>query len=235
MTIPRRMPLPAASQDDGCAPRGQRPESGRCSIEKSRIKASLTAGWHKHVRYQDGWRREARFRAALPRAKVTGTQDRAMPAPQTRSAGRFLSSPSYPGRKSASILRLVFCRLAWAAALIVLPAFIAASAQTQAPTYEKNTETNIKGTVRQITVDANGMVHLAVRGRRESYDVLLGPQRFMKFLGIIYEKGEKVEVIGSRVTVDGAKLLLARTVRRKEDEIRFRDKQGNPAWNHWIE
>jgi hypothetical protein len=123
----------------------------------------------------------------------------------------------------------------WAAALIVLTVFIAASAQTQSPTYEKSTETKIKGTIRQITVDPDGMVHLAVRSRKQTLDVQLGPRRFLKFLGIIYKEGEKVEVIGSRITVEGTTLLLARMVKRTEDEIHFRDSQGNPAWNHWVE
>jgi len=117
----------------------------------------------------------------------------------------------------------------------VLPAFIAASAQTQAPTYEKSTEAKIQGSISQITVDSEGMVHLAVRGRRESHDVLLAPQRFLKFLGIIYHEGEKVEVVGSRVAAWGTPLWLARTVRRKTDEVRYRDSQGAPVWTYWLD
>jgi hypothetical protein len=158
-----------------------------------------------------------------------------MPLPRRRSATRFSLLPNFHRRRSESILRLACSRLAWAAALIVLTAFIAASAQTQAPTYEKSTETKIKGTISQVTVAPDGTVHLAVRGRKKTFDVQLAPQQFLKFLGIVYKEGEKVEVVGSRVTVEGATLLLARTVKRAEDEIRYRDKHGNPAWGSWID
>jgi len=157
------------------------------------------------------------------------------PPPLRKRSAPSSSPPSLPPNARASILRLACCRLVWAAALIVLPAFIAASAQTQAPTYEKSTEASIQGTIRQITVDSEGMVHLAVRGRRESYDVLLAPQRFLKFLGIIYHEGEKVEVVGSRVTAGDATLWLARRVMRQGDEVRYRDSQGSPAWSYLIE
>jgi len=65
--------------------------------------------------------------------------------------------------------------------------------------------------------------------------VLLAPQRFLKFLGIIYHEGEKVEVVGSRVTAGDSTLWLARRVMRQGDEVRYRDSQGGPAWSYLIE
>jgi len=225
MPILRRTPPKAAVPDYGCLQQGQRPGSGRCLVEAAKTKA-----WHYRVRQHT-----VRAWEAMARAKAMPALNSGPPPLRKRSAAPSSSPPSLPPNPRASILRPACCRLAWAAALIVLPAFIAASAQTQAPTYEKSTEAKIQGSIRQITVDSEGMVHLAVRGRRESYDVLLAPQRFLKFLGIIYHEGEKVEVVGSRVTAGDSTLWLARRVMRQGDEVRYRDSQGGPAWSYLIE
>lgn len=126
------------------------------------------------------------------------------------------------------------CKLAWAAALIVLPAFLAANAQTPAPTYKKSTEASIQGHILSIRISGNDDVYLAVSSRGRTVEVYLAPQRFLKFLGIIFHAGDKVEIVGSRVTSQGAALVLARTIRRNGDEFRLRDAAGVPAWNGWF-
>jgi len=133
------------------------------------------------------------------------------------------------------MLPRAFCRLAWAAALIVLPAFVAASAQTPVPTYEKSTEVSLQGRILSVTVAGDDSVHLAVSSRGQTLDVFIAPQKFLKFLGIIYHQGEKVEIVGSRVTSQGAALLLARKVKREGDEISLRNAEGVPAWEGWLE
>jgi hypothetical protein len=144
-----------------------------------------------------------------------------------------------PGRPSGIRRRMsprACCRLAWAVVLIVLAACVAASAQTPAPTYEKSTEASIQGRVLSVIVaPADDSVHLLVASGGKTIDVYIAPQRFLKLLGIIFETGEEVEIVGSRVTSRGAPLMLARKVKRSGSEITLRHDDGTPAWEGWLD
>ena len=66
--------------------------------------------------------------------------------------------------------------------------------------------------------------HLKGRYRITVIDLLKRPQ---------LAKGDQIQVIGSRVKADGADLVLAREVTRRETTLILRDKNGEPFWNHW--
>lgn len=132
------------------------------------------------------------------------------------------------------MLPRVCSRLAWAAALIVLPAFMAAGAPVPAPTYEKSAEVSVKGTILSIVISADDSVYLRVRSRGKTLNVYVAPQRFLKFVGIIYKPGEKVEIVGSRVTSKGAPLVLARTIKRPGQDVTLRNADGTTVWNGWL-
>ena len=69
--------------------------------------------------------------------------------------------------------------------------------------------------------------------KTETLEVYVGPADFVKTFGIAFAKGDQIQVIGSRVKVDGADLVLAREVTRRETTLILRDKNGEPFWNHW--
>jgi hypothetical protein len=64
-------------------------------------------------------------------------------------------------------------------------------------------------------------------------EIYVGPADFVKTFGITFAKGDQIQVLGSRVKVDGADLVLAREVTRRETTLILRDKNGEPFWNHW--
>jgi sporulation protein YlmC with PRC-barrel domain len=57
---------------------------------------------------------------------------------------------------------------------------------------------------------------------------IVGPERAKEF-----KIGDQVTVTGSQVTVRGELFMLATTVKRGNEVLRLRDKDGNPEWFGW--
>jgi hypothetical protein len=77
--------------------------------------------------------------------------------------------------------------------------------------------------------------HLIVRPESaketsETIDVYLGPATYLKDFEVTFAKGERVQVIGSKVKYGGASIILARQVRRDSTTIYLRDEHGIPYW-----
>ena len=80
--------------------------------------------------------------------------------------------------------------------------------------------------------DGAGGVHLLVRsGGSDPISVHLGPAWFIDSQGFTIRPGDTVEITGSRVVLDGAPILIARTVVRDGNELAVRDEQGWPRWS----
>jgi hypothetical protein len=73
-------------------------------------------------------------------------------------------------------------------------------------------------------------LHLAVKIESDTVDVFLGPVDFLRDFAITFAKGDKLEIIGSKVKFGGAHLVLARQVRRDETTLYLRDAKGKPHW-----
>jgi len=67
----------------------------------------------------------------------------------------------------------------------------------------------------------------------ETFDVYVGPADFVKAFEITFAKGDKIQVIGSKVNVDGVEIVLAREISRQQITTILRDKSGEPFWKHW--
>jgi len=77
--------------------------------------------------------------------------------------------------------------------------------------------------------------HLIVRmesakENSETIDVYLGPTDYLRDFEVTFAKGDRVQVIGSKVKYGGAPLILARLVRRDATTIYLRDEHGTPYW-----
>lgn len=105
-----------------------------------------------------------------------------------------------------------------------------------APKYDPSTETTVTGTVEAIEHVDSPMgwkgVHLSVRVGEETHSVHLGPQWFVEEeSGWLFEAGDEIEVIASRVKCRGEDALLARRVTRRDETLTLRDEAGRPAWS----
>lgn len=103
------------------------------------------------------------------------------------------------------------------------------------PRYDVATVVTVSGEVTAVDNQSGraGMtgVHLSIRTASGVAFVHLGPEAFIEGKGIIVAVGDKVEVVGSRVTVASAPVLLAREFTRGGTTVALRDSAGVPLWS----
>jgi|SRR5579871_2566646 len=100
--------------------------------------------------------------------------------------------------------------------------------------YDPKTETTVTGTVQQVKQIAgrhgwNG-THLALKTVSGTLDVHLGPEAYIASQGFSFAAGDKVEVLGSKVTLGGTEALIAREVKKGDKVLVLRNAAGVPQW-----
>jgi hypothetical protein len=110
----------------------------------------------------------------------------------------------------------------------------AATAQAKPPKYDLQTEAKMKGVVEELKLPSKGseVAYLLVNDGTDTLDVYLCPKSFLDEMGVIFNKGAEVALIGSKVKENGADLILAREVVNGNDTVVFRDGKGKPVWSH---
>ena len=58
----------------------------------------------------------------------------------------------------------------------------------------------------------------------------LAATRFVKSYGLVLNKGDQVEVVGTKVQFEGQDTIFAREVTRGTETFAFRDKTGTPIY-----
>jgi len=123
-------------------------------------------------------------------------------------------------------------------ALVVL----AVPAQTQkkaeepaVPRYDPAQEVKVKGEILEVKnydcpISGTLGAHLVLRTAEGTVEVHLAPSAFLAEYEISFAKGDKVEILGTKVTFHEVPALLARRVIRAQNEHTFRDAKGNPLW-----
>jgi hypothetical protein len=117
----------------------------------------------------------------------------------------------------------------------VLSAFAAQTAGT-VPKYNPATEAVFKGTVeevrdRQCPVSGGMGSHVILKLEDGStIEVHLASTKFVKSYDLVFNKGDQIEVTGSKVKFEDVDTIFAREVKRGNDTFVFRDKDGKPVW-----
>jgi len=112
------------------------------------------------------------------------------------------------------------------------------AAFSQAPKYDRATETTLKGTVEEFKlVPPSGTKPIAYLltktgpdKTKDTVEVFLCPKSFLDALGIAFKADESIQITGSKVKQDGADLILAREVVKSGETLTFRFQDGKPAW-----
>lgn len=108
------------------------------------------------------------------------------------------------------------------------------------PMYDMKTEASFAGTVDTVESvtrpDRSGRrslggTHLILKTVAETLEVHLGPSAFLMDKKINILKGDAVEILGSRVTIDGTQVLLAREIKKGDNTWTLRDASGHPMWS----
>jgi len=131
---------------------------------------------------------------------------------------------------------------AWALAVLVALLGCVAVAANQEPTngktpkYDKATEIKVKGTVvdvRDYSCPISGTMgaHLTLKVQDGStIELHLAATKYVKSYEMVFNKGDEIEVIGSKVKLNDADTIMAREITRGQDSFVFRDENGKPVW-----
>jgi hypothetical protein len=111
----------------------------------------------------------------------------------------------------------------------------------QGPMYNVATETTVKGSVQNVeTVSGGGGgrgrqglggLHLTLKTSAETLNVHLGPVAFLAERKLTIATGDALDIVGSRVTVDGEAVMIAKTVTKGGTSYTLRDASGRPLWS----
>ena len=135
-------------------------------------------------------------------------------------------------RKTATII----IGITVGAFVVALPALSQGPArQGRARHYNPATEVRETGTVESVR-EVSGYrgwpgTHILLKTDKEDLDVHLGPTAFMSQSGFTFAKGDRIEVLGSRVRVGATDALLAREVQKDGKTLVLRDANGIPKWS----
>ncbi len=104
--------------------------------------------------------------------------------------------------------------------------------------FNPSTVETISGTVASVeqTKPMKGMyygIHIMLKTEKETVEVHLGPGWYVERLDTKIEKGDKLEIKGSRVTMAGKAVIIAAEVKKGDNTLILRDSSGVPAWAGW--
>jgi DNA/RNA endonuclease YhcR with UshA esterase domain len=135
--------------------------------------------------------------------------------------------------KAWTVFSLIFAFAAVSTPALATPN---AAARATVPKYDSATEAVFKGTVeevrdRQCPVSGGMGAHLVLKlADGTSIEVHLAPTKFDNDYEIAFNKGDVLEVTGSKVKFEGVDTIFAREIKRGTDVFVFRDKDGKPVW-----
>lgn len=108
---------------------------------------------------------------------------------------------------------------------------VKAQGRSGAALYNPATETSVSGTLMQPPARGRMGLYLSVEEPSgDTVDVRLGPKSYLAARGVSLKKGDELEVTGSKVTMNGAPVLIAREVTKQGRSVTVRDNVGRPLW-----
>jgi hypothetical protein len=104
--------------------------------------------------------------------------------------------------------------------------------------YDPKTVETVKGEVVSVEnfTPAKGVssgVHLLLKAGKETISVHLGPSWYLENQDAQVEPKDKIEITGSRLTLDGKPVLIAAEVKKGDGILKLRDENGVPMWAGW--
>jgi hypothetical protein len=102
--------------------------------------------------------------------------------------------------------------------------------------YNPQTVETVQGTVLKVhfvpMASGRGQgVHILLETQRESVQVHLGPDWFLASQNLAIQVGDQLEVVGSRVMLNGQDTIIASQVSKGEQTVTLRSQNGTPLWS----
>jgi hypothetical protein len=76
-------------------------------------------------------------------------------------------------------------------------------------------------------------IHIVLKTDKETIAVHLSPEWYIERQDVKLEKGDKVEVKGSRITFNDKPAIIAAECKKGDSVLILRDSTGVPAWAGW--
>lgn len=119
-------------------------------------------------------------------------------------------------------------------AVFLTPLALAQRTDPPGPSYDAGTEFAAKGTVRKVMEITSPRVaegaHLIVQADGRSYELLVGPSEYVWRNDFSFSSGDQVEFTGSRISIDGADIIVAREITKGGRTLTLRNARGVPLW-----
>lgn len=124
--------------------------------------------------------------------------------------------------------------------LLFVPSVLAqkpaeSAGNNSSPKYDFATETKLKGTVEEVKLvpGPNEGTHVMLKTGSDTILVHIAPPEFLKDFEFPVNKGDQLQVTGSKLTIDGQEEVLAREITKGDNSFTLRDKKGVPVWTAW--
>ena len=130
----------------------------------------------------------------------------------------------------------------WRILVLILAVMLATVSAAQrpasepAPKYDKSVEALFKGTVdevkdRECPVSGGMGSHLILKlAEGGPIEVHLALTKFVNRYELVFHKGDILEVTGVKLKFEGVDTIIARKIKRGQDEYLLRDNDGKPLW-----
>lgn len=131
----------------------------------------------------------------------------------------------------STLLALMFCALVALAA----PAQKKTNEESALPRYDPAQEVKVKGEVLDVKeyncpVSGGMGAHLVLQTAEGQLEVHLALTSFLSDYGIVLAKGDKLEIVGNKITFHDMPAMLVRKIMKDGNEYAFRDDKGKPLW-----
>lgn len=102
------------------------------------------------------------------------------------------------------------------------------------PRYDPTTVVSISGEITAVD-KASGRagltgIHLDVKTPAGVEYAHLGPEAFVTEKGVTLVPGDKIEIVGSKVSIAGTPVVLVRELKKGTTSVALRDSAGYPLW-----
>ena len=97
--------------------------------------------------------------------------------------------------------------------------------------YDAAAEVTVKGTVEEVKPGPGQGTHVMLKTADASLEIALGPTWYQTEKKYVLAKGDQIDVVGAKSTVDGRDVLIARQITKGAETMTFRDAKGFPMWS----
>jgi hypothetical protein len=123
------------------------------------------------------------------------------------------------------------------AVFISLLLMATALAQTAVPKYDVKAEATLKGSVEEVkevpgSCAGETGLHVQLATDAGKFEVQIAPPEFLKEMDVKFAKGDQLQILGSKLMLDGKPFMLAREVTQSNSNNApvVRDRKGDPVW-----